>query len=148
MVLACFRRWRIAAFLIAAITVEAATYRVDDGVVHRDRPQVHPARGPAGERELSRPATPPPLSPSTAGSRWCSRRAFRSTWFRAVCWASPWRYRLFVALARMYRGMHHPLDALAGVAIGVAALLVALFAARAAGFAARERDADRIRSGT
>ena len=51
-VLACFKRWRIAAFLIAAITVEAATYRSTTWVVHRDRPQVPPPRAPTGEREL------------------------------------------------------------------------------------------------
>jgi membrane-associated phospholipid phosphatase len=38
--------------------------------------------------------------------------------------------------------MHHPLDSVAGVVIGVIALLVALFAARAAGFAARTRSSE------
>ena len=74
----------------------------------------------------------------------------RSIWVAAVCWTIALAIPPFVALARMYRGMHHPLDTLAGVAIGMGspALLVALFAARAAGYAAREREADRIRSGT
>ena len=47
----------------------------------------------------------------------------------------------FVALARIYRGMHHPTDALAGVPIGIAAILVVLFACRVAR-AAVERRAD------
>ena len=44
-----------------------------------------------------------------------------------------------VGIARVYRGMHHPLDAGAGALIGTAALLVALFAARAAAVAVERR---------
>ena len=40
-----------------------------------------------------------------------------------------------VAFARMYRGMHHPLDVAGGLLIGCGALLVLLFACRAAGVA-------------
>jgi membrane-associated phospholipid phosphatase len=36
----------------------------------------------------------------------------------------------------MYRGMHHPLDLGAGALIGIGAVLVLLFACRAAGVAA------------
>jgi membrane-associated phospholipid phosphatase len=43
---------------------------------------------------------------------------------------------VFVAFSRMYRGMHHPLDLGAGVLIGIGAVLVLLFACRAAGVAA------------
>ena len=43
----------------------------------------------------------------------------------------------FEALARMYRGMHHPTDVTAGLLIGVGCILVALTAARVAGAAAR-----------
>jgi len=39
----------------------------------------------------------------------------------------------------MYRGMHHPLDVAGGVVVGIAAVLVVLFACRAAGVAARAR---------
>ncbi len=37
----------------------------------------------------------------------------------------------------MYRGMHHPIDASAGVLIGLASIAIALFATRAAVEAAR-----------
>ena len=50
----------------------------------------------------------------------------------------------FVALSRMYRGMHHPLDVAGGVLVGIGAVLVVLFACRAAGAAA---DARRRRAG-
>ena len=34
------RRWRVAAFIVAAIAIEAATYRVATWVIHRQRPSV------------------------------------------------------------------------------------------------------------
>jgi len=42
-----------------------------------------------------------------------------------------------VAMSRMYRGMHHPLDVAGGILIGVGAMMVVLFACRAAGVVAR-----------
>jgi membrane-associated phospholipid phosphatase len=46
---------------------------------------------------------------------------------------------VFVAMSRMYRGMHHPLDVAGGVAVGIAALVVVVFACRTAGAAAEAR---------
>jgi membrane-associated phospholipid phosphatase len=37
----------------------------------------------------------------------------------------------------MYRGMHHPLDVAGGVVVGIAALIVLVFACRAAGAAGK-----------
>jgi membrane-associated phospholipid phosphatase len=51
----------------------------------------------------------------------------------------------FVALSRMYRGMHHPLDVAGGVIIGIGAILLLLFACRAAGAAAEARAAKAAR---
>ena len=45
----------------------------------------------------------------------------------------------------MYRGMHHPIDVLAGVPIGIGAILVALFACRVAGAATARREAAEAR---
>jgi membrane-associated phospholipid phosphatase len=39
----------------------------------------------------------------------------------------------------MYRGMHHPLDCLGGVLVGVAALAALVLCCRAAGIAAKAR---------
>src|SRR6476469_10384633 len=35
------RKWRIAGFIVAAIAIEAANYRVATLLIHRQRPQVH-----------------------------------------------------------------------------------------------------------
>jgi membrane-associated phospholipid phosphatase len=39
----------------------------------------------------------------------------------------------------MYQGMHHPLDVAGGVLVGIGAIVVALFACRAAGAASERR---------
>jgi membrane-associated phospholipid phosphatase len=41
----------------------------------------------------------------------------------------------------MYRGMHHATDSIAGVLLGIGALVVIVFATRAAGATADRRDA-------
>jgi membrane-associated phospholipid phosphatase len=40
----------------------------------------------------------------------------------------------------MYRGMHHPLDVAGGAVIGVSAIVILVFACRAAGVAAERRE--------
>ena len=45
-----------------------------------------------------------------------------------------------MALSRIYRGMHHPIDALAAIPIGIAAIIVVVFACRVAGAAIARRD--------
>jgi membrane-associated phospholipid phosphatase len=140
--LACIRRWRVAAFLVTAIAVEAATYRLTTILIHRDRPHV------VRLEHLPVNASYPSGHTAAAIAVYCGlalviTSRWSTTWLRVTCWSLALVVPLFVALARMYRGMHHPLDSIAGVLIGVAALLVALFAARAAGFAARTRSASR-----
>ena len=49
---------------------------------------------------------------------------------------------VFVAFSRMVRGMHHPIDVLGGVAIGIGALFVVLLATRVAGRVAERRASD------
>ena len=45
-----------------------------------------------------------------------------------------------VALSRIYRGMHHPIDALSAVPIGISAIVVVVFACRVAGAAMARRE--------
>ena len=52
---------------------------------------------------------------------------------------------IFVAVSRMYRGMHHPIDTLAGATIGLGALTIVVFACRVAGAVADTRTRARER---
>jgi membrane-associated phospholipid phosphatase len=63
----------------------------------------------------------------------------RSGRLKAMLWTLAVLLPLVVAASRMYRGMHHPLDASAGVLIGLASIAIALVATRAAVEAARIR---------
>jgi membrane-associated phospholipid phosphatase len=125
------RRWRIAAFVITAIAVEAATYRVTTLLIHRQRPGV--------PRLDHLPVNASYYSGHTAASVavYCGvalliSSRIRSTAGRALCWLVAIAIPLLVALSRMYRGMHHPTDVAAGMLIGIGCLVVAIAAARAA----------------
>lgn len=132
------RRWRVAAFLLTAITVEAATYRVVTLIIHRNRPNVH--------RLDSLPVNESFYSGHTGASVvvYCGlalliTSRIRSGFARAMCWAVAIAIPLLVALSRMYRGMHHPTDAASGALMGLAAVACALLATRAADGTARLR---------
>jgi membrane-associated phospholipid phosphatase len=125
------RRWRVAAFVVTAIAVEAATYRVATLVIHRQRPDV--------PRLDNLPANTSYYSGHTAASVavYCGlamliTSRIRSTALRMLCWALAISIVLLVALSRVYRGMHHPTDVGAGLLVGIGTLVVAVTAARAA----------------
>lgn len=133
------RRWRLAAFTLFAIAVESGAYRATTLVVHRERPSVH--------RLESLPLAASYPSGHTAASLALYgglllllvsrvRRPLLTVLCAVVALAIP----VFVAWARMYRGMHHLTDSAAGLLLGIGALVVTVFAARAAGAAADRRD--------
>ncbi len=141
-VIACIcvvmRRWRIAAFVVFALAVESATYRATTLVIHAHRPRV--------VRLESLPVDASYPSGHTAASVavYCGlvlllTSRFTNTIFRAAAWTTAVALVTFVATSRMYRGMHHPLDVAGGVAVGVAAVIVVVFACRTAGAAAESR---------
>jgi undecaprenyl-diphosphatase len=141
------RQWRIAAFAVFVLVVESATYRVASMIVPRDRPHV--------QRLEDLPADASYPSGHTAASLavYCGlvlllTSAFPNRGWRIAAWAVALLLPVFVAFSRMYRGMHHPLDIGSGALIGVGAVLVLLFASRAAGAAqlAHAPGRDRARS--
>lgn len=124
------RNWRVAGFILAAIGVEAATYRIATLVIHRQRPHV--------PRLDHLPADASYFSGHTAASVavYCGialliTRRIRNGWLQTACWVVALIIPALVGFARMYRGMHHPTDVVAGVLVGIGALLVASLATRA-----------------
>jgi membrane-associated phospholipid phosphatase len=135
------RRWRVAAFIVAAIAVEAATYRAATLLIHRERPRV--------PRLDDLPVNASYYSGHTAASVsvYCGLALLITSWMkntlaRVVIWLVAIAIPLAVGLSRMYRGMHHPTDVAAGLLVGIGTLLVAVAAARASGAAGRPDEAD------
>ena len=113
-VCALMRRWLIAGFAAFVLTVESATYRVSSLVVPRERPSVHrledlpaDASYPSGHTAASIAVYAGLVLLLT--SRITDRRA------RIAAWALAVLLPVLVAMSRMYRGMHHPLDVASGV---------------------------------
>ena len=133
-----FRRWRLAAFVLFVICIESGAYRATTLIVHRDRPQV--------DRLESLPvdASYPSGHTAAALALYGGLLLVLASWARrtvvtvAAC-AFLVAIPLFVAWGRMYRGMHHLTDSAAGLLLGAGALVVTVFAARAAGAAADRR---------
>jgi undecaprenyl-diphosphatase len=132
------RRWRIAAFVVFALIVESASYRATTLVIHRDRPSV-----PRLEQlpvNASYPSGHTAASIAVYGGLVLLLTSLvRSRVIRVLAWTIAVAIPAFVALSRMYRGMHHPLDIAGGVFVGIAAVIVVVFACRAAGAAAASR---------
>lgn len=140
LVAAALRRWRVGAFLVFAVAVESGTYRATTLAVERPRPHVERLEG------LDPTASYPSGHTAAAVALYCgsallltSRFSRLGAWRFAV-WAIALAIPPLAGLARMYRGMHHPIDLLAGVPIGIAAIVVALFACRVAGAAVARRE--------
>jgi membrane-associated phospholipid phosphatase len=132
------RRWLIAAFALFALLAESATYHFTSLAVPRQRPSV--PRLEHLEADTSYPSGHTAAAVAVyAGLVLLLTTRFTSSLAKALAWAGAILLVAFVALSRMYQGMHHALDVLGGVLVGIGAILVALFACRAAGAAAERR---------
>jgi membrane-associated phospholipid phosphatase len=135
LVCVALRRWRLAGFAVFVLAVESATYRVTSLVVPRHRPAVHRledlpvnASYPSGHTAASIAVY--------GGLVYLLTSRIRHRGLQVAAWALAVLIPVFVAMSRMYRGMHHPLDVAGGMLVGIGAVLVLLFACRAAGAAA------------
>ena len=132
------RKWRIAAFVVFVLTVESASYRATTLVIHRDRPSV-----PRLEQlpvNASYPSGHTAAAIAVYGGLVVLLTSLvKSRVVRVLAWTIAVAIPAFVAISRMYRGMHHPLDVAGGVFVGIAAVIVLVFACRAAGAAADAR---------
>lgn len=132
------KRWLLAAFVVFAVALESATYRATSMIVDRDRPDV--------ERLEQLPVHDSYPSGHVAASialygglllLLASR--IQSSAFRVAAVLVGIAIPLFVAWSRMYRGMHYVTDASAGVLMGLAALAIIVFVARATRAASERR---------
>jgi membrane-associated phospholipid phosphatase len=137
--LAIKRRWRLAAFFLTAILVEVTAYRVIVSLVPRERPDV--------QRLESLPLLHSFPSGHVAatvavygGLALVLASYFRNSRWRFAAYALGIGMPFFVAASRMYRGMHNPSDALAGLLMGCLAVALAVFVARVVGVVAENRN--------
>jgi undecaprenyl-diphosphatase len=130
-VLAIGRHWREIGFLAAGLMVEATVALTTSAVVDRARPDV-----------IRLDAAPPtasfPSGHTAAAIVLYVSLALMITWRvrsaaqRAFVWLLAIMIPIYVAISRLYRGMHHPTDVIGSVVLGAGSLLVALTACRTA----------------
>jgi len=122
-----FRRWREALFIGGAVALEVGVFLLATVLVDRPRPAV--------VRLDSAPPTSSYPSGHTAAA--CAlygalalliylRTRRLATWLLLLI-------PVAVAFSRLYRGMHHPSDVVAGLLLGALAITVAKFAAEPTG---------------
>jgi undecaprenyl-diphosphatase len=125
-----WRRWHDGVFLAVVVILEATVFVIVSFIVGRDRPPVEKL-------------DPPAPSGSFPSGHTAAAVAFYTGLFVVVCWhtrnravrlvfgviavAAP----LAVGTSRAYRGMHYPIDVVAGLLLGLATILVVRAAMRA-----------------
>ena len=139
------RRARIGVFLITAIVIELTLYRLAAWVGPRERPDV-----PRLDDHLPMDESFPSGHVAATTVTYVGLAMIISSWARrrfvsAIVWTIAVLAVLVVALSRMYRGMHHPIDALGGLLLGLGCLAVALIAIRVYGHVRARREARRRR---
>ena len=140
-VLLVMRKWLLAAFVALVVALESATYRVTSLVVERERPDVERLEGLPVDASYPSGHTAASIA-LYGGILLLLASRIQSTAFRIVALLVGVAIPLFVAWARMYRGMHHLSDVGAGMLMGIAAVAIMVFAARASRAAAYRRDAE------
>jgi membrane-associated phospholipid phosphatase len=135
-ILASGRHWAHIAFLVGALVIEVTTFVTTTFVIDRERPTV-PHLDPG-----------PPTSSFPSGHVAASIVLYvglaliitslvRSRFVRTLAWIAAVALPIFVALSRLYRGMHHPTDVIASV-IGALGCLAFAFLATRTGVAVAE----------
>jgi membrane-associated phospholipid phosphatase len=129
-VLGIGRRWQAIAALVTGLVLELLVFLTVNHVVGRPRPDV--------AQLGSEPSTSSFPSGHTAATMVIyllvavvvTASTVRIVW-RALAWTAVILLPAAVGFSRVYRGMHNPIDVLAGAVLGIAVLTVALVAVRA-----------------
>ena len=129
------KHWRLAGFLLFALAVEAGSYRATTLVVHRHRPEVHRLENLSVDASYPSGHTAASIA-IYGGIALLLTSRIKNRGARVAIWVVAALIPVFVALSRMYRGMHHPLDVVGGVVVGIAALSALVLVTRATGRAA------------
>jgi membrane-associated phospholipid phosphatase len=131
-------RWE-ALFLVLALVLELATFLAVNTVVDRPRPP--------GPRLGSLPSTSSFPSGHTAamvalygGLAVIVNERTRGRLVSVISWIVALLAAAAIGIGRVYRGMHHPSDVVAGALIGLAVLAISFLAVRAGKRAAAERE--------
>jgi undecaprenyl-diphosphatase len=115
-------RWREPLFLCAGVTAQALVFFFTTLAIDRQRPTV-------GHLDSSPPTSSFPSGHTSAAVALYCGLAFllasqaRQTWVKALCWALV-VLPVGVAVARLYRGMHHPSDVTASFFNGITCLVI------------------------
>jgi membrane-associated phospholipid phosphatase len=145
-IMAIKRMWRLVGLVVFSLVVEVGAYEAVTAVVKRHRPPVH-------WLEHLRPyASFPSGHTAAALALYCSIAIMVATLthnraWRVAAWTLAAIMPPMVAVARLYRGMHHPTDVVAGYLMGIACVAVALLAVRVGGVVADRRAATDPRIG-
>jgi membrane-associated phospholipid phosphatase len=124
-------RWRTASFVVQAGLVEFSCYGLTVIFISRLRPDV--VRLDPFNIYHSFPSGHVAASTAVYGAMALLLAAhFKALPLRIAIWSVAAAIPIVVALSRMYRGEHHPLDVASGMLMGVGAIIIALFAARTA----------------
>jgi undecaprenyl-diphosphatase len=137
-ILAIGRHWAHISFLVGALLIEVTTFVTTTFVIDRPRPDV-PHLDPG-----------PPTSSFPSGHVAASIVLYvgialivmslvRSWLVRTLAWLLAFAVPTFVALSRLYRGMHHPTDVIGSV-IGATGCLAFAFLATRTGVAVAEEN--------
>jgi membrane-associated phospholipid phosphatase len=138
-VVAAFRkRWLVAGFVLSTILIESGTYRATVFFVNRDRPNVTRLESLPVDASYPSGHTAAALALYSGFALLVTSR-MTATWMKVLVWMGALAVPPIVAFSRMYRGMHHPSDTIAGLLMGISALLLALLLARVTDVVSRRR---------
>jgi len=134
-VLAHRRRWHDVGVLVVGLTLELITFLSVNYLVDRPRPAVAKLGSVPSTSSFPSGHCAATLVIYVSIAIFVSAGGGRQA-FRSLAWAAALIMPLAVGFSRVYRGMHHPLDVVAGLLMGAAVLVVTLAAFRAADVAA------------